>query len=96
LEEERIAQDLGPLYVPQVARLTGVVESYRPEQLELIAEFLERVVSEPYGAQEIARLSSQAAGHAELPQTPRHLADHLEVGRRDGRSLVRPMADAAP
>jgi DNA-binding MarR family transcriptional regulator len=67
LNEERIARELGPLYAPQAARLASVVESYRPDQLELIADFLERVVGEPYGAQDIARLSSQAPGDDRQP-----------------------------
>ena len=57
LDADRIERELGPLYAPQATRLAEVVTSYTPEQLEVIAQFLERVVGDPYGAADIARLA---------------------------------------
>jgi DNA-binding MarR family transcriptional regulator len=61
LDADRIERELGPLYAPQSRRLAEVVSSYTPEQLELIAGFLERVVGDPYGADDIAALDSKHA-----------------------------------
>jgi len=58
LNDARIAQELQPLYQPQIERLDSVVASYRPDQLEVIADFLERVAGDPYGASDVAALGS--------------------------------------
>jgi DNA-binding MarR family transcriptional regulator len=56
LNDARIERELGPLYEPQIKRLDAVVASYRPDQLEVIADFLERVAGDPYGAGDLAAL----------------------------------------
>jgi DNA-binding MarR family transcriptional regulator len=56
LNNDRIERELRPLYEPQVKRLDAVVASYRPDQLEVIADFLERVTGDPYGASDVAEL----------------------------------------
>jgi DNA-binding MarR family transcriptional regulator len=56
LNSDRIERELQPLYEPQVKRLNAVVASYRPDQLEVIADFLERATGDPYSASDIADL----------------------------------------
>jgi DNA-binding MarR family transcriptional regulator len=46
-DEQRIQQEIAPLYEPQARGLRNLLASYSPQQLELIADFLERVTDDP-------------------------------------------------
>jgi DNA-binding MarR family transcriptional regulator len=45
VDEERLGRDFGPAYAPQAEHLAKVLDHYHADQLDLIEDFLTRVVT---------------------------------------------------